>query len=138
MRSIAGHWLAVYLFALILISGVWTGSPRLLPLVWLAIVALCALVVGTRSLWSFCPAIASNSRSVTSRSPQSRLSGDDLDARISVRWRSDSSQRSGPRSIRVLVVASVDRRDCGTGSRHSLAPHLTPALILLGAGAYVR
>jgi hypothetical protein len=44
MRSIPGHWLAVYLFALILISGIWIGSPRL-PFLWIATVALSALVV---------------------------------------------------------------------------------------------
>ena len=45
MRPIAGHWLAVYLFVLLLISGIWIGSPRILPLIWIALFALSSLVV---------------------------------------------------------------------------------------------
>ena len=35
-----GRWLAAWLFAVILVSGVWIGSVAIAPLVWLAILAL--------------------------------------------------------------------------------------------------
>ncbi|HYM62131.1 MAG TPA: hypothetical protein VEZ11_14715 [Thermoanaerobaculia bacterium] len=47
--STSGQWLGVYLLVVIFVSGAWIGSLSLVPLAWIAIVALAA-VVSTREI----------------------------------------------------------------------------------------